>query len=241
VLNVFASEEKVLTAVADLIVTKAHEAIAQRERFNIALSGGGSPKRLYEMLASGEYRNKIEWRKVFFFFGDERYVPLTDANSNFLMVKTALFEPLSIHDANVFAVNTALTPKEAAHEYERRLLNHFGDARCRFDLILLGLGDDSHTASLFPFTSVLQEQKALVKEVFVDKANMVRITFTPPLINAGRIIVFLLYGATKADAVYNILKGEENMTAYPAQLVRPEDGELLWFMDEAAAGRVLLV
>ena len=236
--NVFDSKEQVLTAVADIIVVKAHEAIAQRERFNLALSGGSSPKRLYELLTSDRYRNRIEWNKVFFFFGDERYVPLNDSNSNFLMAKKALFEPLSISQEHVFAVNTALTPTEAAHDYELRLLHHFKDPHCRFDLVLLGLGDNSHTASLFPFTSVLHEQKALVKEVYVEEVKMFRITFTAPLINAARTIVFLVYGSTKSEAVYNILKGEENMIAYPAQLIRPEDGDLLWFMDAAAAGIV---
>lgn len=239
-INVFKTEDEVLAATADLMVARAHEAIAQRERFNIALSGGSSPKRLYELLASTAYRNKIEWNKVFFFFGDERYVPLDDSNSNFLMTKKALFEPLSISDEHVFAVNTSLRPGEAAHDYEFRLLHHFKDPHCRFDLILLGLGDNSHTASLFPFTTVLHEQKALVKEVFVDEVNMYRITFTAPLINAARAIVFLVYGSAKADAVNHILEGEENMMAYPAQLIRPEDGELLWFMDEAAAARIVI-
>jgi 6-phosphogluconolactonase len=239
VINIFDSEDKVLTAVADMIVVKAHEAIAQRERFNLALSGGSSPKKLYELLASDKYRNRIEWNKVFFFFGDERYVPLNDSNSNYLMAKKALFEPLSIADTHAFPVNTSLTPIEAAHDYELRLLHHFRDPHCRFDLVLLGLGDNSHTASLFPFTSVLHEQKALVKEVYVDEVKMFRITFTAPLINAARAIVFLVYGAAKAEAVYNILRGEENMLAYPAQLIRPEYGELIWFLDDAAAARIV--
>jgi 6-phosphogluconolactonase len=240
VINVFESEDKVLAAVADFIVVKAHEAIAQRERFNLALSGGSSPARLYELLASGQYRKRIEWNKVFFFFGDERYVPLSDNNSNYLMAKKTLFEPLSISDAHIFPVNTALTPTEAAHDYEVRLLHHFKDPHCRFDLILLGLGDNSHTASLFPFTTVLHEQKALIKEVFVDEVKMYRVTFTAPLINAARSIVFLVYGSSKKEAVHHILEGEENMIAYPAQLIRPEDGELLWFMDEAAAARIVI-
>ena len=239
-INVFESEDKVLAAVADFIVVKAHDAIAQRERFNIALSGGSSPARLYELLASDQFRKRIEWNKVFFFFGDERYVPLSDSNSNYLMAKKTLFEPLSISDGHIFAVNTALTPTEAAHDYEVRLLQHFKDPHCRFDLILLGLGDNSHTASLFPFTTVLHEQKALIKEVFVDEVKMYRITFTAPLINAARSIVFLVYGSSKAEAVHHILEGEENMIAYPAQLIRPEDGELLWFMDEAAAAGIVI-
>jgi 6-phosphogluconolactonase len=235
VIRVFKSEDAVLSSAADYIVGQAHESIAHRGRFNIALSGGSSPERLYELLASNRYKNLIEWPKVFFFFGDERYVPLTDPNSNYLMVKRSLFGPLSISDAQIFAVNTALPPAEAAHDYELRLLQHFNDPACRFDLILLGLGDNSHTASLFPFTSVLHEQKALIKEVYVDEVKMYRITFTAPLINAAANILFLVYGAAKATAVCNILEGEDNMEAYPAQLIKPAAGKLLWFLDEAAA------
>lgn len=236
--KVFKSEEEALSAVADFIVSKANAAIAQHERFTMALSGGSSPKRLYELLASDKYRNKVEWKKVFFFFGDERYVPLDHKSSNFLMAEKSLFEPLSISSEHIFAVNTALPPAEAAHDYEIRLLNHFKHSTCRFDLILLGLGDNSHTASLFPYTKVLHEQKALVKEIFVDEVNMYRITFTAPLINAAHAIVFLVYGSSKAEAVHHVLEGEENMEAYPAQLIIPESGELHWFMDEAAAAKI---
>jgi 6-phosphogluconolactonase len=236
--SVFKSDGAVLSAVADLIVIKAHEAIAQRERFNIALSGGSSPKKLYELLASDQYRSKIEWEKVFFFFGDERYVPLNDRDSNYLMAKKSLFEPLSISSQHIFPVDTSLTPAQAAHDYEISLLNHFRDLPCRFDLILLGLGDNSHTASLFPFTAVLHERKALVKEIFVQEVDMYRITFTVPLINAAHTIVFLVYGSAKAEAVHHILEGEENMEAYPAQLIKPEAGELRWFLDDAAAAGI---
>ncbi len=237
-IRVFKSEDAVLSSAADYIVGKAHESIANRERFNIALSGGSSPKRLYELLASDQYRTLINWQKVFFFFGDERYVPLANSDSNYLMAKRSLFEPLSISEAQIFAVNTALPPTEAAHDYELRLLQHFKDPACSFDLILLGLGDNSHTASLFPFTSVLHEQKALIKDVYVDEVKMYRITFTAPLINAAANILFIVYGAAKAAAVHNILKGEENMEAYPAQLIKPAAGQLLWFMDEAAAAMI---
>lgn len=236
--RVFGSEDEVLSAVADFVVIKAHEAIAQREKFNIALSGGSSPRRLYELLASDQYRTKIEWKKVFFFFGDERYVPLDDDNSNFLMAKKSLFDPLSVSPEHIFAIDTSLSPAEAAHGYELKLLHHFKDPACRFDLILLGLGDNSHTASLFPYTKVLHEQKALIKEIFVDEVKMYRITFTAPLINAAHTIVFLVYGSSKAEAVHHILEGEENMEAYPAQLIKPDTGELYWFMDEAAAANI---
>jgi 6-phosphogluconolactonase len=237
-IKVFKEEQDVLTAVADFIVVQSNEAIARQGRFTIALSGGSSPKKLYELLASDAYQNKIDWKKVFFFFGDERYVALYHKDSNYLMAERALFEPLGISQEQVFAVNTALPPAEAAHEYETRMRNHFNNEACRFDLILLGLGDNSHTASLFPYTKVLHEQKALVKEIFVDEVNMYRITFTAPLINAAHVIAFLVYGAGKAEAVHHIIEDARNIEAYPAQLIKPVDGALYWFMDEGAASKV---
>ena len=237
-IKIFETEEMVLSAMGDLIVSKAHDAIMKHERFNIALSGGTSPKRLYELLASEACRNRIEWKKVFFFFGDERYVPLDHNNSNYLMAKKSLFEPLSISQDHIFAVNTTMPPGEAAHDYEIRMLNHFHDSPCSFDFILLGLGDNAHTASLFPFTKVLHEKNALVKEIFVDEVGMYRITFTAPLINAAQTVAFLVYGYSKAEAVHHILEGERNMEAYPAQLIIPSTGEIYWFLDQAAAGRL---
>jgi 6-phosphogluconolactonase len=239
VLKVSITPELVLTALADFIVTTSKEAIAKNGRFNIALSGGSSPKKLYELLASADYKDRIEWAKVFFFFGDERYVPLDHKDSNYLMTLHALFEPLGISREQIFSVNTALTPAEAAKDYEQRMVQHFKNSSCRFDLILLGLGDNSHTASLFPYTSVLYEKRALVKEIFVDEVKMYRITFTAPLINAAHHIAFLVYGSGKAEAVHHILKDPTNIELYPAQLIEPVDGSLHWFMDEAAAEKVI--
>ena len=237
-IKIFKEEKQVLEALADFIVSESRRAISNHDKFNIALSGGSSPKKLYELLASDAYRNAIDWKNVFFFFGDERYVPLDDKKSNYLMVDRALFEPLSICNEQVFAVNTALPPGEAARDYELRMVTHFGEKNCRFDLILLGLGDNSHTASLFPYTKVLHEKEALVKEIFVDEVNMYRITFTSPLINAAHTVVFLVYGAGKAEAVYHILKDPINIEAFPAQLIKPVSGELYWFMDEAAGEKI---
>ena len=238
VVKVFKDSADVLSALADFIVAKAKEAIARDGRFNFALSGGSSPKQLYELLASDLYRTKIEWKKVFFFFGDERYVPLDHKNSNYLMVEHSLFEPLGISSDQIYEVNTALTPQDAAGDYEQRLRDHFGDSGCRFDFILLGLGDNSHTASLFPYTAVLHEKEALIKEIFVGEVNMYRITFTAPLINAARVIVFLVYGESKAEAVHHILEDPLDIEVYPAQLIQPINGELFWFIDEGAAGKI---
>jgi len=238
VIKIYKEEGQVLSALADFIISKATERINHQGRFTIALSGGSSPKKLYELLASDAYRNKIQWEKVFFFFGDERYVPLYHKDSNYLMAERSLFEPLGILQDHVFAVNTALAPADAAHDYEQKVVDHFQGGPSRFDLVLLGLGENSHTASLFPHTKVLHEQKALVKEIFVDEVNMYRITFTAPLINAAHHVVFLVYGGGKAEAVHHILEDATNVDAYPAQLIKPLEGELFWFLDEAAASRI---
>ena len=237
-LHVSKDPDTLLTALANFVVARAKVCIEQSGRFTIALSGGSSPKRLYELLASDAYRKRIDWKKVYFFFGDERYVPEDHANSNFLMVKKALFVPLNVSSEQIFAVNTSLQPSDAASDYEQRIRKHLHDQECRFDLILLGLGDNSHTASLFPHTSVLHEKHALVKEIYVQEVSMYRITFTAPLINAAQCVAFLVYGSSKAEAVANILKGPVNIDDYPAQLINPADGELHWFMDGPAAAEV---
>jgi 6-phosphogluconolactonase len=237
-LHVTKDPETLLIALADFVVTRAKVCIEQSGRFTIALSGGSSPKRLYELLASDAYLNRIDWKKVYFFFGDERYVPADHSNSNFLMANKALFVPLSVSAEQIFAVNTSLQPSDAASDYEQRIRKHFHNKDCRFDLILLGLGDNSHTASLFPHTSVLHEEHALVKEIYVQEVSMYRITFTAPLINAAHCVAFLVYGSSKAEAVANILKGPLKIEDYPAQLINPTDGELHWFLDGPAAADV---
>lgn len=236
-LKIFKDEGGVLEGLAAFIADNAKTAIADHGSLTIALSGGNSPRKLFELLAS-KYRDAFDWSKVFFFFGDERYVPLDDDRSNYLMARKALFDPLKVPRDNIFAVDTSLSPADAARDYESKIVNHFNARPRKFDMILLGLGDNSHTASLFPFTSVLHEKQSLVKEVFVDEVGMYRITFTAPLINAAATIAFLVYGESKAEAVHHILKGDSNIEAYPAQLISPVDGTLYWFLDEAAARKV---
>jgi 6-phosphogluconolactonase len=234
VIKVYNDPEILLAALADLIVAKSDEAILKTGRFNFVLSGGSSPKKLFELLASVQYRNKIKWEKVFFFFGDERYVPLDDQQSNYLMAKKALFDPLKINIENIFPMQTSLSPEQCATDYEQKIRAHF-NGPCIFDFILLGLGDNSHTASLFPYTSVLHEKHALIKDIFVEEVKMFRITFTAPLINAARLIIFLVYGAGKAEALKHIIEDPKDIELYPAQLINPDKGELHWFVDQPAA------
>jgi 6-phosphogluconolactonase len=237
-LHIFKNVDEVLKATADFFVTEAQNAIRTRGAFNVSLAGGNSPKKLYELLASDTYRRQVEWSKVFFFFGDERYVLPDHADSNFRMAKETLFDPLSISANQIYAVNTKCEAGEAARGYEQSIRDHFKNEAVVFDLILLGLGDNSHTASLFPHTEVLQEKEALIKEVFVKEVGMYRITFTAPLINRAHQVAFLVYGASKAEAVYNILEKESNIEEYPAQLVQPENGTTHWFMDGGAAEKI---
>jgi 6-phosphogluconolactonase len=234
-LNIFNTETEVLAALAAHFVKIADEAIAARGKFSVALSGGSSPKKLYELLASA-YHDKVEWNKVYFFFGDERNVPQTDKDSNYLMAKKALFDALQINAANIFPVDTSLEPKEAAKKYEEEIETFFNDGELSFDLILLGLGDNSHTASLFPFTPVLHDRTPGVKEVFLEDQQIYRITLNAPLINEAQHIAFLVYGAPKAIAVHHVLEDDEDIEEFPAQLIEPIVGEIEWFLDTAAAG-----
>jgi 6-phosphogluconolactonase len=237
-LHVFPTADEVLAALADYFVAAAREAVAARDRFVVALSGGSSPKKLYELLASEAYRGQVAWEKVCFFFGDERNVPQTSPDSNYLMAKKALFDPLGIRPAQVFAVDTQLAPAEAAAQYGVAVEEFFQENPAHFDLILLGLGDNAHTASLFPHTPVLHDKAVGVKEVWLPVEQVFRITFTAPLINQARAVAFLVYGAGKAVAVAQVLGSEHNVEQYPAQLIKPASGTADWFLDEAAAGEL---
>ena len=237
-LNVLDTPEQVISAAADFFVEIAEEAIATRSRFSVSLSGGSSPKKLYELLASDQYQNKVDWSKVYFFWGDERYVPQDHPDSNYLMVKKALFEPLSISDAQIFPVNTSLSPEASAKAYAEDIATFFDGKGIEFDLQLLGLGDNSHTASLFPHTPILHDDSVSVKEVWLDDQQVYRISMTARMINQARYTAFLVYGQGKAEAVHHVIEGERNIEEYPAQLIKPLDGELLWFMDKAAASKL---
>ncbi|TWR30595.1 6-phosphogluconolactonase [Mucilaginibacter pallidiroseus] len=234
-LKISSTESEVLENLAAFFAEAAQKAIADHGRFSVALSGGSSPKKLHELLVS-KYADKIDWDKVYFFFGDERDVPLDDAQSNYLMAKQTLLDPLGIDPEHVFPVQTALGADKAAQAYTESIATYFNGHSAAFDLIILGLGDNSHTASLFPYTPVLQEESAAVEALYIDEVKMNRITFTAPLINIAHNIAFLVYGKGKAEAVKHILEDERNIELYPAQLIKPtNNGKLLWFLDAAAA------
>lgn len=237
-LHISPATADVLRQLAQYFVDAANRAIASQGRFSVALSGGSSPKKLYELLASEAFKDQLDWTKVYFFFGDERNVPHNDPQSNYLMAKTALFEPLHIDAAQTFPVDTSLPPAQAAEAYTQAINQHFGQVPARFDLVLLGLGDNSHTASLFPHTPVLHDASMGAKEVYVEELKADRITLTAPLINQAQAVAFLVFGEDKAEAVKHILEDPRNIEEYPAQLIAPASDELHWFLDTAAASKL---
>ncbi len=236
-LNVFNTADDVLTALAEYFVIIGNEAITKNGKFSVALSGGSSPKKLYELLASS-FHDKLDWEKVYFFFGDERNVPQDHPDSNYLMAKKALFVPLYIDPHQIFAVDTSLEPKDAAKKYQDEIESFFDETELSFDLILLGLGDNSHTASLFPHTPVLHDRVPGVSEVFLQDQQVFRITLNAPLINEAQNIAFLVYGEGKAIAVHHVLEDDEDIEEYPAQLIEPIVGDIQWFLDDAAASMI---
>lgn len=224
-----------MNALANYFVETAASSIASHGQFSVALSGGSSPKKLYVLLASPLFKDKVEWNKVHFFFGDERYVPQTDPQSNYLMAKKALLEPLDLSYKQIFPVDTSLSPEEAAKKYTTDIHHYFAGTDVCFDLILLGLGDNSHTASLFPHTPVLHDKTVAVKEVFLEDQQVFRITMTAQLINQAHHIAFLVYGQGKAIAVHHVIEDKKDIENYPAQLIKPQNGDLQWFLDRGAA------
>jgi 6-phosphogluconolactonase len=228
-------------AAAEEFIHSANEAITQRKRFIVALSGGSTPKGLYTLLAANA-SSSLPWDRMFFFFGDERHVPPDHPESNYRMASETLFSKAPIPPANIFRV-PAENPdaSAAAEEYEKNMRDFFSSPPGEFpsfDLILLGLGPDGHTASLFPETLALQEKSRLVVANWVDKFKTSRITFTLPLLNAARCVAFLVSGTEKAPALHEVLEGKAPGEKYPAKLVQPSDGKLIWFVDRAAASEL---
>jgi 6-phosphogluconolactonase len=237
-LRVYGDAEQLARAAAGLFVTLAAEAIKERGRFRVALSGGSTPRRVYEMLASNGFRRRVDWDRVDFFWGDERYVPADDRDSNYRMTAEALLRQVPVPAVNIHRVPTEITPPAAAagaYEEDIRQSLHHAASVPQFDLIYLGLGTNGHTASLFPHSPALREQSRLVLADFVAEVNLWRITMSAPLLNRGRTVAFLIEGPQKAEVLRDVLLGPPYPERLPAQLVAPE-GKLLWMVDEAAAG-----
>ena len=237
-LEIFAEVDDLMDALAETICVASERAIHERGQFNFVLSGGSSPEKLYQLLASDSFKKRIDWNNTYFFFGDERFVPADNPQRNSVMVEEAFFEPLKIKKSNIFEVDTFGSPEESAQNYWETISKHFNGKPVEFDFILLGLGDNSHTASLFPNTSVLNESVATIKAVFVEEVDMYRITMTAPLINQAKNIAFLVFGEGKADAVFHILEDKSgSINEYPARLIKHVK-KVRWFLDTEAASKL---
>ena len=235
--RIFNTKEEITIQAADLFVATAQNAIQKRGRFVVALTGGSSPVALYTLLASAPYETKIDWNSVFIFWGDERWVPLDDALSNAKMANDTLLNHVSIPKNNIFPMyREGVSAEDYALEYEKSIKNITGEDG-QFDLILLGMGDDGHTASLFPGQAVLQEQDKWVAAYYLEFQTMFRITLTAPLINKAKQIVVVTFGENKAYALNEVLYGAYNPGKYPMQLIKPSDGELLFLTDKAATSK----
>lgn len=219
---------------AGMIHTLEASAIEKNGRFTIALSGGSTPRALYQFLATSKL--PFSWGKWHVCFGDERTVPPNHADSNYRMAKESLFEHVAIPENHIYRIHGELEPDQAAGHYETQLTKIFGDDDLpRFDLILLGMGDDGHTASLFPHTKALQETKKWVVANFVQKLDTWRITLTVPVINNAQTIAFIVTGENKAERLNEVINGDYQPDTLPSQLIQPTNGQLLWIVDEAAA------
>jgi 6-phosphogluconolactonase len=238
-LLVFPDPAALARAAADDFLRRASDAVAARGRFTVALSGGTTPRRLYELLAGEPYRSRVPWEKTHFFWGDERHVPPDDPQSNYRMAREALLSRVPVPESNVHRIEAELADaSEAAARYDGEVRRFFGLAPGRFpgfDLMYLGLGPEGHTASLFPGTTALDVQDRLVVATWVAKLNADRITMTYPVFRDARAVAFLVEGAAKAEILHAV-RNPATAAEYPAGWIRPREGELLWFADRGAAG-----
>jgi len=240
-IRILTTPQELFAAAAEEVLHATNEAVKQRGRFTIALSGGSTPKSLFNLLATNA-RNSLPWDRMFFFWGDERHVPPNDPESNYRMADAAMLSKVPVPAGNVFRMPAENPDAAAAAEaYEQTLRKFFqlnpGEFP-HFDLILLGMGPDGHTASLFPGTAGLQEKSRLVIANWVEKLKTHRLSLTLPVLNAARGVAFLVSGTDKASALRVVL--EENVPGeqYPSKLVQPKDGKLIWFLDRAAASEL---
>jgi 6-phosphogluconolactonase len=238
----FPDAEAVARHAASEFVQRAKQAIWDRGVFRVALAGGSTPRRTYELLATKEFASRVEWTSVQIFFGDERAVAPDHPESNFHTAHEALLDTVPLHTSQIHRMAGERGDlAQSAREYEAELSRSFALKREQgfpsFDLVMLGMGKDGHTASLFPFTTALGEKSAWVVKNEVPQLGTDRLTLTAPVLNAARCVMFLVAGADKAVSLERVLEGPRNEIELPSQLISPA-GDLLWLIDEAAAARL---
>lgn len=241
-LHIYKDGTELSTAVAQWMADTIAATLKKQDRFTIAVSGGSTPKQLHKLLAASPYKEQIDWSKMHIFWGDERAVPFDDDRNNAKMAYDTLlnFVPVPAEQIHIMRTDN-ITPEQSAAEYEKILHTYFDPAPGRpetsFDLVLLGMGDDGHTLSLFPGTAVVHEEKAWATSFFLKAQDMYRITLTKTIVNRSARVAFLTTGTGKAHALKEVLEGTYNPDLYPSQEIKPI-GELHWFVDEAAAAQL---
>jgi 6-phosphogluconolactonase len=241
-LHIYKTADEFNHAVADWMVELIAERLKTKDRFTLVLSGGNTPKGLYNLLSVAPYREKINWNKIHIFWGDERDVPFNDERNNAKMAYDNLLNNVPIPASQIHVMQTEnISPEKSAEEYEKVLHEYFSSLTTdhpqltTFDLVLLGMGDDGHVLSLFPGTAVVHEEKKWATSLWLEAQKMNRITLTKTVVNKSKQIAFLTTGTNKAHALKEVLEGHYNPDLYPSQEIKPEKGELHWFVDEAAA------
>ncbi len=243
-IEVFRDHKKLIQVAAEYMTEIASQGIKDHSRAVIALSGGSTPRPIYSLLASQTYSQRIDWSRIHIFWGDERCVFPDNSQSNYRMARETLLDVVPISVNNVHRIHGEEDPEKAAAAYEEELRTFFGvnttegSPHLGFDLILLGMGDDGHTASLFPGAPALKEKQRWVMAQYVELVSMWRITLTPLVINAAKNVLFIVSGEEKAERLHSVLEGPFQPESLPAQAIRPSRGRLLWLLDKAAAGEL---
>lgn len=246
-IQVYLDFTRLVKAAAEQVLYIAKLAVADRGSFFIALSGGSTPRALYERLAHPDLANKVDWTKVHVFWGDERCVPSNHEDSNYRLAKETLLDLVPLPPENIHPIQGELEPELAARQYEQEIYQTFRQSPTRdplvpaFDLILLGMGEDGHTASLFPGSPALLEERrwvAAVEHNIPPPPLVSRVTFTPILINSANNVTFLISGKSKAERLKAVLEGKYTSDRLPAQIINPRNGNLIWMLDQAAAGLI---
>lgn len=236
-LHVSADAGELSKTVARWMTDYIIEVLGKRNRFTLSLSGGSTPKKLFQLLAQEPYKNQIDWKQLHIFWGDERYVPFEDERNNAHMAFDELLSLVPIPRDQIHPYQTQLEPDYAAKAYEDLLHSYFDKQLYTFDLVLLGLGDNSHTLSLFPgYEDIIFEKDAWVKTFWLEEQSMYRITMTSPVVNGAARIAYLVSGSDKAQAMQQIIAGKFDPVHHPAQVIKPLNGELYWFADKSAVG-----
>ncbi len=233
--NIYKTKEELSEELALWMCNTIGEVLKEKESFSLVLSGGETPKQLYEKLASSKFKDKIDWKKMQIFWGDERAVPFKDKRNNAKMAFDLLIHHVDIPAGQVHIIRTDIEPNFSANEYSKILHSYFDHTTKSFDLVLLGMGDDGHTLSLFPHSPLIEEHENWVNSVYNLEQKMYRISMMPIIVNRASNIVFMVDGSKKSKVLQEVLEGKYIPSKLPAQIIKPVNGELYWFLDEAAA------